>query len=68
MNGDGFYDCECIPGFFGDGFDASGCSNIDECAAEINVCFNENTYCMDSIGLRLTDNKASGISNRSNDP
>ena len=50
VNGEGFYDCECNTGFFGDGYGASGCSNIDECAAEINVCFEENTYCMDSVG------------------
>ena len=47
VNGEGLYDCECNAGFFGDGYGASGCSNIDECA-EINVCFEENTYCMDS--------------------
>ena len=50
VNQEGYYDCDCNTGFFGDGHGADGCSNIDECAAEINVCFEENTYCMDSVG------------------
>ena len=33
-----------------DGHGADGCSNIDDCAAEINVYFEENTYCMGSVG------------------
>ena len=33
-NRDGFYVCDCKPGFFGDGFN---CSDIDECLVDENV-------------------------------
>ena len=56
VNEEGFYNCECNSGFFGDGFGANGCSDIDECAAEIDVCFNENTYCMNTRGRESRNN------------
>ena len=63
MNEKGYYNCECNAGFVGDGFGASGCTNIDECVAEEDVCLDENTYCTDSIGSRFTTIRSIQLAN-----
>ena len=42
----GYYNCSCLPGFFGNGEE---CHNIDECDEDVDEC-SDNADCDDTIG------------------